>query len=572
MYPIRRASCRCEAKALRCILRTRHSLEVKEAFVRFGARVLFSCFLWVAVGVCQSVAPSMVTFPHVIRYSGVVPSSVPAGQREVRVTFRLFSYPTGGAALWQETQTIAVQNGKLNALIGATSVDGVPESVFAGNAARWLEVQLEGEATLPRTELASVPYAMKAASADLFAGRPLSEFVLRNGPLTQGSSLLADTTAYATLGSNSFVGNQNVNGNVISTAAVNAASSTITSPATVSQLLWVKSTATSGSVISIKAANSSSAGTALYGTALSLTGNTFGVYGTNSSSTGVGVFGLTTAGAGSGEAVKGQAAGTSGHGVAGYATNVGGLAIGVYGQALSSKGTGVMGESKPSVNGFPTFGVVGKAHGNLGTAVQAIADSTTGATVGLQATVTSASGTAGLFANAGLGNILIGQSGPTRVFRVDGNGTVFANGGVQSSGADFAESIAVRGDRQSYVPGDVLAIDEEQDRQVKLADEPYSTRVIGIYSTKPGTLSSTHPMDAPEFADEIPVAVVGIVPCKVTAANGAIHRGDLLVSSSLSGYAMKATDRGLTPGAIVGKAMQELQEGDGVIDVLVTLE
>ena len=296
------------------------------------------------------------------------------------------------------------------------------------------------------------------------------------------------------------------------------------------------------------------------------------MYGTNSSSTGIGVFGLTTASTGSGEAVKGQANGSSGHGVAGYAAHVSGQTIGVYGQALSSHGTGVMGESKPTTSGYATFGVVGKAHGNLGTGVQAIADSTIGATIGLQATVTSASGTAGLFANAGLGNILIGQSGPTRVFRVDGNGTVYANGGLQSSGADFAESIAVRGSRDSYQPGDVLAIDEAADRQVKLADEPYSTRVIGIYSTKPGTLSSTHPMDAPEFAQEIPVAVVGIVPCKVTAANGAIHRGDLLVSSSLPGYAMKATDRGHTAGAIVGKAMQELVEGEGRIEVLVTLE
>jgi hypothetical protein len=158
------------------------------------------------------------------------------------------------------------------------------------------------------------------------------------------------------------------------------------------------------------------------------------------------------------------------------------------------------------------------------------------------------------------------------MFRVDGKGTVYANGGVQTGGADFAESIAIRGDRHSYEPGDVLAIDEETDRQAKLSDEPYSTRVIGIYSTKPGTLSSVHPMDAAEFAREIPVAVVGIVPCKVTAANGAIRRGDLLVSSSLPGYAMKATDRTLTAGAIVGKAMQELSAGEGIIEVLVTLE
>jgi hypothetical protein len=78
-------------------------------------------------------------------------------------------------------------------------------------------------------------------------------------------------------------------------------------------------------------------------------------------------------------------------------------------------------------------------------------------------------------------------------------------------------------------------------------------------------------MDSPEFANEISVAVIGIVPCKVTAANGAIQRGDLLVTSSIPGYAMKAIDRRF-PGAIVGKAMQALPEGSGVIEILVTLE
>ena len=103
-------------------------------------------------------------------------------------------------------------------------------------------------------------------------------------------------------------------------------------------------------------------------------------------------------------------------------------------------------------------------------------------------------------------------------------------------------------------------------------DDCTEIKVIGIYSTKPGTLSSTHPMDAAEFASEIPVAVIGIVTCKVTTINGAIRRGDLLVSSSLPGRAMKATDRTLMSGAIIGKAMLELADGDGTIEVLVTLE
>ena len=68
------------------------------------------------------------------------------------------------------------------------------------------------------------------------------------------------------------------------------------------------------------------------------------------------------------------------------------------------------------------------------------------------------------------------------------------------------------------------------------------------------------------------MAMVGIVPTKVSAENGPIKRGDLLVTSSTVGYAMKGTDRSRMLGAIVGKAMANLGSGKGVIEVLVTLQ
>jgi hypothetical protein len=50
-------------------------------------------------------------------------------------------------------------------------------------------------------------------------------------------------------------------------------------------------------------------------------------------------------------------------------------------------------------------------------------------------------------------------------------------------------------------------------------------------------------MDDPKLKQEVPMAVVGIVPCKVSAENGAIEVGDLLVASFTPGHAMKGTDR-----------------------------
>jgi hypothetical protein len=96
--------------------------------------------------------------------------------------------------------------------------------------------------------------------------------------------------------------------------------------------------------------------------------------------------------------------------------------------------------------------------------------------------------------------------------------------------------------------------------------------VAGIYSTKPGVLGTDHRIDDPLVAEEIPLAVVGIVPCKVTAENGSIDVGDLLVTSSTPGHAMKGTDRSRMLGAVVGKALEPLGQGKGVIQVLVTLQ
>jgi hypothetical protein len=158
------------------------------------------------------------------------------------------------------------------------------------------------------------------------------------------------------------------------------------------------------------------------------------------------------------------------------------------------------------------------------------------------------------------------------VFRVDGTGKGFFDGGTQTGGADFAESVAIAGAKSHYEPGDLMIVDSSANRQLTLASQPYSTLVAGIYSTKPGVLATTRKMDDAGLQREVPLAVVGIVPCKVSAENGQIERGDLLVTSSTPGHAMKGTDRNRMLGAVVGKALEPLSEGEGVIQVLVTLQ
>jgi hypothetical protein len=149
---------------------------------------------------------------------------------------------------------------------------------------------------------------------------------------------------------------------------------------------------------------------------------------------------------------------------------------------------------------------------------------------------------------------------------------VFADGGFQPNGADFAESVQVTGHPNKYAPGDLLVIDQAGKRRLALAQDAYSTLVAGIYSTKPGMLGTTHKIDEHARKDEVPLAVVGIVPCNVSAENGPIAAGDLLVTSSTPGHAMKGTDRSRMLGAVVGKALEPFEKGTGVIQILVTLQ
>jgi hypothetical protein len=176
------------------------------------------------------------------------------------------------------------------------------------------------------------------------------------------------------------------------------------------------------------------------------------------------------------------------------------------------------------------------------------------------------------------GTILRGDTGPpgagteVTVFRVDGTGRVFADGGFRPFGADFAEAVEVKGSTEGYAPGDLLVIDASGERRLSKSQTPYSTLVAGIYSTQPGVVASQHRAGEALPSNEVPLAVVGIVPCKVSTENGPIEVGDLLVASSTYGHAMKGTDRSRMMGAVVGKALGSLERGTGVIQVLVTLQ
>jgi hypothetical protein len=168
-----------------------------------------------------------------------------------------------------------------------------------------------------------------------------------------------------------------------------------------------------------------------------------------------------------------------------------------------------------------------------------------------------------------VGDLAAFQVNEVNKIRFSRAGRGYFNGGTQIGGADLAEAFEVEGSVRTYEPGDVLTISETSDRTVEKAAEPYSTRVIGVYATRPGVLLTERDIDA-SLEDMIPLGVVGVIPTKVSAENGAIRRGDLLVTAPSAGYAMRGTDRRRMLGAVVGKALEEFSgPGRGVIRVFV---
>ena len=170
---------------------------------------------------------------------------------------------------------------------------------------------------------------------------------------------------------------------------------------------------------------------------------------------------------------------------------------------------------------------------------------------------------------------------------ISSSGNAFADGSFTGGGADFAEMIEVSTGAHSVEAGDLLVIDPTRPRSVLRSATARSTLVFGVYSTEPGFVGSEREFDEPDpFCsgsalalthqdmadrfDEVPVAVLGIVPVKASAENGPIHPGDLLVSASTPGHVMR--DERPRAGSIVGKAMGSLAEGRGILTILVTLQ
>jgi hypothetical protein len=383
------------------------------------------------------------------------------------------------------------------------------------------------------------------------------------------------------------------------------------------------STSTNGKGVAGVATSTSGATRGVYGNTSSPDG--IGVWGASDASSGdsPGVAGVSIVSP-DGRGVYG----TGAYGVYGETWHTDGTAV--YGESMTGTGTnyGVYGKSNSS-NGYGGYFV---NNGADGTALYATGSGSwspnatlrvdnTEAAAGVAAKFTNDSnGTTAMFSNDGSGDVLYLMNGGTDAggagggdfiralnepgddvqFRVSSGGYVYADGGYNcglnivefpivpvvpslppafavgaltqgsiepclrdNTPADFAEMFLAQG---SPEPGDVLAIGP--DGYLTQSSEAYQTTVIGVYSFRPSYLGNAQFADVDGY---VPLAMLGIVPVKVSAENGAIQPGDLLVASSTPGHAMKASENP-PQGSVIGKALEPLTEGTGFIQMIVTLQ
>jgi hypothetical protein len=330
---------------------------------------------------------------------------------------------------------------------------------------------------------------------------------------------------------------------------------------------------------------------------------------TGRSATGVGVSGESTSSIG----VSGST--NAAHDAAVLGTNGGG-GWGVTGR--SATGVGVSGESTSSIgvsgstnaandaavlgiNGGGGRGVTGRSANGVGVS----GESTNGAGVcgqstaanGVLATSQDGQGVTafsdndtGIFAQGGTfaavfkGALVVGKGpGPKNPAvppnQVDGSivindgGSLFLNGGgdvlLAGPSADCAEDFEIA-NPEVVEPGTVMVLGEGG--LLEPSQFAYDRRVAGVISGaggyKPGIILDKL-VDQP---GRKPIALIGKIYCKVDAQYGSVEVGDLLTTSPTFGHAMKATDQVKAFGSIIGKALEPLPSGTGLIRMLVSLQ
>jgi hypothetical protein len=142
---------------------------------------------------------------------------------------------------------------------------------------------------------------------------------------------------------------------------------------------------------------------------------------------------------------------------------------------------------------------------------------------------------------------------------------------VNIPGADFAEDFDIDlAIADTLEPGTVMVLG--RDGRLHESTEAFDRKVAGVVSGA-GKYRVGITLDKqPNSINRMPIALSGKVMCKVDASFGPIEIGDLITTSPRKGHAMKATDPYKSFGAVIGKALADFPQGDGLLPILVALQ
>jgi hypothetical protein len=167
---------------------------------------------------------------------------------------------------------------------------------------------------------------------------------------------------------------------------------------------------------------------------------------------------------------------------------------------------------------------------------------------------------------------------PTMLVQVDQGGDLWVKNNLSTAtltirgGSDLAEPFNITAGKSGVPQGAVVVIDDQNPGQLKLTDQSYDTHVAGVVSGANGIHPGIQMHQQGLLEGGQNVALSGRVYVQADTSNGAIEPGDLLTTSSNPGRAMRVSDHTRAAGAILGKAMSELKNGQGMVLVLVTLQ
>jgi len=535
----------------------------------------------------------------------------------VNLAFRIYSTVPALVEGPINVLNVPINNGVVSTLfdVSAASFDG---------ADRLLGVSVNGGAELtPRIPLTAVPYALRVdrvASEELDdtinLGRAAAPFAsgllnINNGLIAQESiELVGNAHRISTYGSDGLeqirlwgptfgeiqlYDNTDNDMTVLMSATSNSGGLLSLRGATGVEIALLSSTATGGSLSlqsetsqeTVLLRNDSLGGGRLYtrdeaglNTALlgssSSSGGFLYLYQSNGSTLGMDVDGDANGAGGGANLNMRQANGITGVNLDADATNANGGGVITVSQADASTGviidgdfTNANGGGAVSVNDNASATRVRLDGESVGTGGEvSVFDDNGTETVEILGAESTTTG----------GQILIRAADGVTQIELDGEFGVAGDSGriitpvLQiTGGADLSEEFDISGD---FEPGMVVVIDEHNAGKLIKSTSAYDAKVAGVVAgangVKPGLIMAQKNKD--EVDGKNSVALTGRVYCWVDASFGEIKPGDMLTTSATAGHAMKVSDHSKANGAVIGKAMQGLKSGTGMILVLVNLQ